>query len=62
MRFEREPKEIMRVDDISKRSRYVDKTDRKTDLMNPVYQVGLLGITLVFGEILESLIVFTGNK
>ena len=38
-RFDREPKDIMQVDDISRRSRYVDKTDRMTDPMNPVYQV-----------------------
>lgn len=39
VRYEREPKDILHVDDISRRTRYVDKTERRTDLMNPIYQV-----------------------
>jgi hypothetical protein len=39
VRYDREPKDILHVDDISHRTRYVDKTERRTDLMNPIYQV-----------------------
>lgn len=48
IRYDRAPKDIMHTDDISRRTRFVDKTDRRTDLMNPIYEVGRVISQLLF--------------